>query len=353
MNRQFDEELDVETLDDETIDEMFASLHLPNDFETVFSATSLVAKTFKPMQWAVKGLLPEGCVLFAGRPKLGKSWLAYQIAIAIASGGSVLGKIPVRRGEVLYMALEDGMTRLQWRLKKLLRDAPVPDRLHLTTEWPALDEGGLEDLEKWLRRHAYTRLIIIDTFQRVKPSSDGSSVYSIDFNSLARLTDLTHEFPVCIMVIHHTRKAGAEDAFDTVSGSTGLTGAVDATLVLKRSRGRADAEMHITGRDLEESAKALKFDQETMMWQLLGEASEVAMGVDRAAILNLLRESEGGMRPNQIADYLDKTVKSVRSILYRMLKDGQVKLLDRGLYTARPISLHEALNPTEGKANRG
>jgi len=176
----------------------------------------------------------------------------------------------------------------------------------------------------------------------VKPASTGGSIYSIDFNSLVQLTDLTHQYPVCIMVIHHTRKAGAEDAFDTVSGSTGLTGAVDAMLVLKRSRGRADAEMHITGRDLEETAKALKFDQQTMMWELLGEASEVQMSVDRAAILTLLRESENGMRPGQIADYLDKTERGIRTMLYRMLKDGQVTLLDRGLYTARSVSFQES-----------
>jgi len=76
-----------------------------------------------------------------------QSWLAYQIAIAIASGGSVLGQIRVRQGEVLYMALEDGRSRLQWRLKTLLRGAPIPEGLHLATDWPALDDDGMDDLE--------------------------------------------------------------------------------------------------------------------------------------------------------------------------------------------------------------
>src|SRR4029077_15923782 len=98
MNKQFDEEVDPERMNYyDALDERLARANLPNDFDAnVFSATSLLTETFTPMQWAVKGILPEGCVLFAGRPKLGKSWLAYQIAAAIAAGGTVLGKIRVK-----------------------------------------------------------------------------------------------------------------------------------------------------------------------------------------------------------------------------------------------------------------
>ena len=336
IEKQFDESTGPDSYDSmDAIEDALERAKLPASKRTrTFNAMSLVHDSFKPMQWAVKDFLPEGCVLFAGRPKLGKSWLAYQVAIAVASGGKALGEIPVKEGEVLYLALEDGRQRLQWRLQTLLKSSDqMPSRLHLAMEWPPLDEGGLEELELWLQRYASTaRLIIIDTFQRIRPAGSGDSVYSIDFNSLRELTDLTREFPVCIMVVHHTRKAGAEDAFDTMSGSTGLTGAVDALLVLKRSRGRADAEMHITGRDVEETAKALRFDKETMVWQLLGEAHEVWQSADRAAIRTLLKGAEKGMRAGEIAAYLGKREMSVRQTLSRMLRDGQVSLLDRGLY---------------------
>ena len=221
--KQFDESVEPDFFNSViSLEDLLDRAHLPQyKNKHILNAASLIQESFKPMQWAVKDFLPEGCVLFAGRPKLGKSWFAYQIALAIASGGMALGQIPVKQGDVLYLALEDGRQRLQWRLQALLKNGQAPQSLHLAMEWPALDEGGLDDLENWLDRYSSTaRLIIIDTFQRVRPASSGDSVYAIDFNSLRRLTDLTREFPVCIMVVHHTRKAGAEDAFDTMSGST-------------------------------------------------------------------------------------------------------------------------------------
>src|SRR5690349_3070223 len=118
MNKQFDENVDSVTLS--YTDQMELALELaklPRSSQNVriFTAVSLVDTPYKPMQWAVRDILPEGCVLFAGRPKLGKSWLAYHLAIAIAEGTEAFGEIRVRQGDVLYLALEDGRQRLQWR----------------------------------------------------------------------------------------------------------------------------------------------------------------------------------------------------------------------------------------------
>jgi len=145
MNKQFDENVNPVQLS--SMDQIELALELaklPRSSRNVdiFSAVSLVDTPYQPMQWAVRDILPEGCVLFAGRPKLGKSWLAYHLAIAIAEGTKAFGEVPVRQGDVLYLALEDGRQRLQWRLKTLLRGHPVPKRLHLAMDWPALDAGG-------------------------------------------------------------------------------------------------------------------------------------------------------------------------------------------------------------------
>jgi|SRR5215213_7285135 len=95
-----------------------------------------MAAELPPIRWTVPGLLPEGVALFAGKPKLGKSWLALGLAIAVASGGVALGAMPVERGEVLYFALEDNHRRLQHRLKKVLAGDTAPDHLRIATEWP-------------------------------------------------------------------------------------------------------------------------------------------------------------------------------------------------------------------------
>ena len=82
-----------------------------------------------PVKWVVPDLLPEGVTLLAGKPKLGKSWLAFGLAVAVASGGVVLGTKRVERGEALYLALEDNQRRLQKRLGKLLGGDGAPEGL--------------------------------------------------------------------------------------------------------------------------------------------------------------------------------------------------------------------------------
>jgi len=79
----------------------------------IFTAAELVAEELQPVRWVVRGLLPEGVTLLAGKPKLGKSWLALGLGVAVASGGVALGTKPVDRGDVLYLALEDNPQRLQ------------------------------------------------------------------------------------------------------------------------------------------------------------------------------------------------------------------------------------------------
>ena len=91
-------------------------------------AVELYAKEFLPPRWSIHEILCEGLSVLAGRPKLGKSWLALCFALAIASGGLALGKKPVEQGDALFLGLEDGARRLQGRLRLLLGAGPISDR---------------------------------------------------------------------------------------------------------------------------------------------------------------------------------------------------------------------------------
>ena len=313
----------------------------------VFTAAQLLAEDLPPVRWTVPGVLPEGVTLLAGKPKLGKSWLALGLAVAVASGGTALGARQVDRGDVLYLALEDNRRRLQKRLRKILAGSVAPEGLHIATEWSRMDEGGAEALERWLREHPEARLVAVDILKRVRPrTSANRGVYDADYEPLESMQRLAGEHGVAILVVHHTRKLAAVDPVDEVSGSTGLSGGADAIWVLKRDRGRADGYLHVTGREVEEEAElALRWDPDLASWTLVGDAEEYRLSEERRAVLGALGRAGGPMSPKEIAEALDRSHGSVKVLLGQMVRAGQVANPFYGKYTlpsANPFSPYSA-----------
>jgi len=291
---------------------------------TSWTAAELLKVVLPEPRCAVDGLLPEGLGFFAGSPKLGKSWLALGLGIAIAAGGHALGKIPVEPGEVLYLALEDNARRLQSRLRMLLGEEPPPDGLYLETEWPRLDEGGLDKLIEWLEQHPATRLVVIDVWTRVRPySRDSANRYQADYEAAALLQAIAVRFGVAILALYHTRKAESSDFVETVQGTFGTAGAADTILVVKRNRGEADATLYATGRDITEQELALRFSPDAGCWELLGDAMEYALGETRKLIFEAVRE-HGTLTPKQASDLLDLEHGLAKLTMWRMSKAGQL-----------------------------
>lgn len=298
----------------------------------ICSAQDLMARVFSPVRWAVTGLLLEGVIIFAGRPKLGKSWLALNIAVAVACGGRALGAIEVEAGPVLYLALEDGQRRLQDRLRKTLAGGAIPENLFLATEWKRFDDGGLLLLKEWLIDHPDARLVVIDTLKRVRPHERGNGrLYDGDYDAVGPLGDLARAYGVSVLVVHHTRKMDSEDPLDLVSGSFGLTGAADGVLVLKRARGQADAVLHATGRDFEDKELALRWDAELTGWRMLGDAAEYKLSNERREVIALLKQS-GPLAPKAVAEALDRKPSACRKLLCTMHRDGELRS-DGGRYS--------------------
>ena len=180
------------------------------------------------MRWVVPGMVPEGVALLAGKPKLGKSWLAMGLCVAVASGGVAFGNVRVEKGSALYLALEDNERRLQFRLKKILARTEVPDGLHYSVECPRLDEGGVEAVEGWLRSRPDARLVVIDTLAKIRPRQRrGANAYQEDYEALEALLPLAARHNVAVLVVHHLRKMAASDPLDEVNSSIGLTGGVE------------------------------------------------------------------------------------------------------------------------------
>ncbi len=303
-----------------------------------FSLQELLNKDLPPVRWAIPDILPEGLNLLAGKPKQGKSWLALSVALAIAAGGYALGKQPVTQGQVLYLALEDNERRLQSRARQLLASMnSVPSGIEFELCWPRMDKGGLRYLEEYLEVRPQVRLVVIDTWAKVSPYLKGHSrsQYEDDYEALTPLKYLADHFHVSILVIHHLRKMAADDVLDEITGSIGVTGAVDGALILKRERGQKEATLYVTGRDIEQDQQfALVFDQITATWTLAGDVEEFRRTKERQEIMDVLVEHfPGGMTPRQIAEALDKNYHTTRSLLRKMEDGGEIRHID-GAYFA-------------------
>jgi hypothetical protein len=287
----------------------------------------LQAIEFKEPSWIVPGILPEGLCLLSARPKKGKTWWALNVSVARATGGYALGKPDLRleQGKVLYLALEDKLRRAQKRLRNMLGDAPFPEDLILAESWPRLDKGGLEALQDFLKEHNDCRLVVVDSYTKIKPPKPkNTEPYEHDMAVAGALQTLAQDHWICLLIIYHNRKAEAEDPLDEVIGSTGLTGAVDAVLILRRGRGQADGTLFVSGRDLEEQELALRFHPGEGLWELMGTAAECAISQQRGLILELLLQTEP-QTPKEIAKMLGKPYENIKKTLSRMAIDGQLK----------------------------
>lgn len=297
----------------------------------IFTAADLQHERFPPIKQVVPGIVTEGLNMLAGRPKFGKSWLALEIAIATASGGTCLGGIEVEKGDVLYAACEDSKRRLHTRMTRLL-GATVdewPENLTLTTGWRRLDQGGVSDIAEWIKSVKNPRFIILDTLASVKPIR-ATNGYQEDYAALESLHRLANDTGVAILILHHQRKSEAEDPLDTISGTLGLAGCVDTPIIVAGTpQGKT---LYVRGRDVEEAEHAITFNKETCRWTIVGEAAEVHRSDTRTRILDVLKAANELMGPSDIAVAADLKESVVKQRLFHMLPQGEVVKVGRGLY---------------------
>lgn len=290
-------------------------------------------REFAPVRFIVPDYIPEGLTPLVGSPKIGKSWMTLDTAFAVASGGETLG-VTCETGDVLLLALEDNERRLQSRTFKMRPDAAVwPERLRYATEWPLADDGGLAAIRDWLIETPEARLVVVDVLGRFRSGRKKvDTLYEGDYAALVALQKLASEFRVAIVVVHHTRKGAAlDDPFEKVSGTQGLAGAADAVAIL--SHNGQGTTLYGRGRDIETFDVAIKFNPDTCVWDVLGEATAVRRSDERAKILGaLLNAGEGGMTAGEIAGFADMKEHNVRNLLSKMVAAGEVQKLERGRY---------------------
>ena len=312
-----------------------ATTHEPEiQTHQIMTDIDILSAEYPPPCWIVPGLLPEGLAVLAGKPKIGKSMLSLNLSTSIAMGANALGQIDVEKRDVLYLALEDTPRRIQSRISPMLHGSRPTGSLNFAFTWSKMDRTGLEDLDRWLDQNPGTGLVVIDTLARIRGAKrNGGTIYDSDYEDMCRIKSIADRHHIAIVLLHHLRKAGADDILDLVSGSTGLTAAVDTVAVLGRERARADAVLYITGRDVEDREVALSFDDSTMAFNLLGDAEEYRMSRERRELLDLLGEFDGPVRLKELTAALNKKSTNVHKLLKGLVEHGFVEQPDYGHYS--------------------
>ena len=254
---------------EESLDEIYRRMQRLTDphYLHTISMTELYQTAYQSRPPIIDGLLYAGAYILAGAPKIGKSFLVAQIAYHVSTGEALWG-CEVHPGTVLYLALEDDFQRIQSRMF-MMYGVNDTDRLHFATAAGKIGNGLDEQLENFVREHHDTKLIIIDTMQKIREVGGEAYSYASDYEIIGRLKQFADRHSICIVTVHHTRKQPAGDSFEMISGTTGLLGCADGALLMqKKKRTALEATVDAVGRDQQDQILYLKKDADTQIWSL-------------------------------------------------------------------------------------
>lgn len=255
---------------DESMEEMLRQMQRMSDpsYLATMTMSQLYDTVYESRLPVIDGLLYPGTYLFVGAPKVGKSFLMAQIAYHISTG-LPLWNYSVHGGTVLYLALEDDYRRLQERLYRMFGVEGTTDTLHFATCAKQLGAGLYEQLARFVSEHRDTRLIIIDTLQKIREASGDRYSYASDYEMIGQLKHFADQTGIALLLVHHTRKQQADDKFDMISGTNGLLGAADGAFVLQKEKRTGNTTvLEVSGRDQPEQRLILKKDMERLVWEL-------------------------------------------------------------------------------------
>ena len=246
----------------------------------VIDGESLVDMRLPPKRFCVSTLLPQGVTILGGAPKVGKSWLVLDLCVRVAKGKPIWN-LPTTKGTTLYLCLEDTE-----RLLDITDDVSANALFAVAAK--TLADGLAEQIRQFVSEHPDTVLVAVDTFQMVR-GSDSDPSYASDHQEIQTLKKLTDELGISLLLVHHLRKQGDSDPLNKLSGTTGISGTVDAVFVLDKSRrNQSGATLICTGRDIEYRELELNFSKEHCLWELVADsadAPEMLLPAEMAALI--------------------------------------------------------------------
>ena len=300
----------------------------PHYLNTV-SMTELYQTSYKSRPPIIGGLLYGGAYILAGAPKIGKSFLVAQIAYHVSTGKK-LWDFDVHQGTVLYLALEDDYQRIQSRMF-MMYGVEDSEKLHFATVANKIGNGLDEQLEYFMREHPDTKLIIIDTMQKIREVGGEAYSYASDYEIIGKLKQFADKHSICVLTVHHTRKQPAGDTFEMISGTTGLLGCADGSLLMqKKKRTALEATIDVVGRDQQDQILYLSKDPDTQIWNLDRTETELHREppdpvLEAVARLVTPEQPEWTGSPSELAEKLNIGMAANALTKYLNIKHGRLK----------------------------
>ena len=294
----------------------------------LLNANALLSQEFGyEAVWPIEDLVPCGVTLLFSSPKVGKSYLALQMAMSVASGEPAFDVYPVKEpGDVLYLAMEDNGKRIAERMKAIMGDKHYDlSRLSIYPNdepWRPLLNGGLDDIKEWIDSVDKPRLIIIDVLQKVRgETGEGGNAYGKEYKEIAPITQLANSTGVNMLLLHHTNKRDAtDDPFLAISGTQAIAGSMDTLIYFSKtmsSDNEDKSKMHFRGRDIEDRERYFFFDGNKLTGKLVlnsQEQEDVYEAINRF----------GPQTITKLAAELDLRIDTARKRLARMENRGQI-----------------------------
>lgn len=291
--------------------------------------TELYQTIYKSRPPIIDGLLYGGAYILEGAPKIGKSFLVAQIAYHVSTGEK-LWEFEVHQGTVLYLALEDDYQRIQSRMF-MMYGVEDSDKLHFATAANKIGNGLDEQLEFFVQEHPDTKLIVIDTMQKIREVGGEAYSYASDYEIIGRLKQFADKYDICVLIVHHTRKQPAGDSFEMISGTTGLLGCADGSLLMqKKKRTALEATIDVVGRDQQDQILYLSKDPDTQIWNLERTENELHREppdptLETVARLVTSEQPEWTGSPSELAEALNTGMAANALTKYLNIKCGRLK----------------------------
>lgn len=281
---------------------------------------------YDPIKWLVQDIVPEGLSILGGKPKTGKTFLALNMAISIASGTKTLGGyFNTGKTGVAYFSIDENDRSMNDKIKNIkdFQNNSIPKNFKLVFSVNKISEGGYEQINEYLDRNPNIQFIVIDTLGRIRKPNRRGNAYEMDVESIGQIHDICKNKGVSILLLHHLKKGINEDYIENLSGSMGIAGTVDTIMVLDRGRSENEGTLKVTGRLIkEEKDLAIKFNKDLCSWEIKGNSYLYSQTKERKEIIDLFLQNNTLMSNKDLKVELNKSYDSIRQLTNKLCKEG-------------------------------